>query len=61
MMKCTVEICSGGMINIQNFMKIGTGVEGIVRFYLSILKGCNVGITDGRCLGNVLLKWPQVA
>jgi hypothetical protein len=31
-------------------MKIGKGVDGILRFFLASLKGCNVGITDGRNL-----------
>jgi hypothetical protein len=31
-------------------MKIGKGVEGILSFYLSNLKGCTVGITDERDL-----------
>jgi hypothetical protein len=38
---------SGGMINIPSFMKIGMGVQAILRFCLSNLRGCNVGITDG--------------
>jgi hypothetical protein len=29
-------------------MKFGTVVKGILRLYLSNLKGCDVGITDGR-------------
>jgi hypothetical protein len=29
-------------------MRIGTGVQVILKFCLSILNGCNVGITDGR-------------
>jgi hypothetical protein len=28
-------------------MMIGKGVEGILRFYLSNFKGCNVDITGG--------------
>jgi hypothetical protein len=39
---------SGGMIYIRSFMKIGVGVQVILRFGYSNLKGCNVGITDGR-------------
>jgi hypothetical protein len=31
-------------------MKIVTGVEAIVRFFLRNLRGCNVGITDVRDL-----------
>jgi hypothetical protein len=42
---------SGGMmIYIQRFMKIGTGVQAILRFRLSNLKGCNIGIIDGNDL-----------
>jgi hypothetical protein len=54
-MKCTVEMGSGD-IYIPSFMKICTGVEGILRLCLSNLKGCNVFITDGRDLRNTLLK-----
>jgi hypothetical protein len=45
-----IEMGSGGMIYIQRFMKIGTGVQAILRFYLRNLRGCNVGITDGKDL-----------
>jgi hypothetical protein len=38
------------MIYIPSFMKIGTGIEGILRFCLSNLKGYNIVITDGRNL-----------
>jgi hypothetical protein len=31
-------------------MKTGTGVQAILRFYLSGLKGCNVGIIDVKDL-----------
>jgi hypothetical protein len=31
-------------------MKIGAGVQVILRFYLRNLRGCDVGITDGRDL-----------
>jgi hypothetical protein len=48
--KSIVEMGSGGMIYIPSFMKIGKGVEGILRSCLSNLKGCNAGITDGRDL-----------
>jgi hypothetical protein len=60
-MKCTVEIGSDGMIYIPSFIKTGAGVEGILRFCLSNLKGCNIVITDGRNLGSAPLKWAQVA
>jgi hypothetical protein len=48
MMKCTVEICSGGMMYVPNSMKIGTEVEGIIRSCLSNLKVCNIGITERK-------------
>jgi hypothetical protein len=51
---------SGGMIYIPSFKKIGKGVEGILSFYLSNLKGCIVGITYDRALRSALLKWAQV-
>jgi hypothetical protein len=44
--KSTVEVGSGGMIHTRSIMKIGKGVEGILRFCLRDLKVCNVGITD---------------
>jgi uncharacterized protein YraI len=56
-MKCTVEMGSGGMIYSPSFMKIGTGVQAILRFCLSNFSGCKVGITDG----SVQLRWAQVA
>jgi hypothetical protein len=49
-MKRAVEMSSGGMIYVQSSMKIDTGVQAILRFCLSNLKGCNVGIIDGRDL-----------
>jgi uncharacterized protein YraI len=47
-MKCAVEMGSGGMKCIPNVMKIGTGVQAILRFCLRNLKGCNVGISDEK-------------
>jgi hypothetical protein len=35
---------------IRSFMKIGAGVQAVLRFYLRKMRGCNVGITDGRYL-----------
>jgi hypothetical protein len=49
-MKYAVEMGSGGMIYTPTFMKTGTGVQAILRFCLSNLRGCTVGITDGRDL-----------
>jgi hypothetical protein len=49
-MKCIVQMGSGDVIGIPSFMKISTDVEGILRFCLSHLKGCNVGRTGGSDL-----------
>jgi hypothetical protein len=45
-MKCVVEMGSGDMI----CMKTGTAIQAILTFRLSSLRGCNVGITNGRDL-----------
>jgi hypothetical protein len=45
-----VAMASCGMTYLPSFMKIGTGVQGILRFRLSNLNGCNAGFTDGRDL-----------
>jgi hypothetical protein len=42
------------------FMKIGTGVQAILRFCFRNLRDCNVGVTDGRDLF-MALRWLQVA
>jgi hypothetical protein len=52
-----VEIASYGMIYIPSFMKIGMGVQAILRLCLRNLKGCNFGITDDRDLLCAPLKW----
>jgi hypothetical protein len=49
-MMYAVEMISCGLIYIHSVMKIGTGVQGILRCRLRSLKGCNVGITVGRDL-----------
>jgi hypothetical protein len=59
-MKYAVEVASCGMIYIPSFMKIGTGVQVILRFCLRNLRGCNVGITDGRDSSIIPLRWAQV-
>jgi hypothetical protein len=38
------------VIFLSSFMKIGLGVQAILRFFLRNLRGCNVGITNGRDL-----------
>jgi hypothetical protein len=49
-----------GVIYIQSFMNIGKGVQAILRFCLSNLRGCNVGIIDGRDLRIMPLRLAQV-
>jgi hypothetical protein len=60
-MKYAAEIAPCGVMYELSFMKIGTGVQAIVRIVFRNLRGCNVGITGGRDLLNVPLKWPEVA
>jgi hypothetical protein len=45
-----VEMASCDMIFLPSFTKTGTGVEGILRCFLSNLKGCDVAVTYGRDL-----------
>jgi uncharacterized protein YraI len=45
-----VEMYSCGVINVPSFMKIGRGVQAILRFCLRNLIGCNVSVTDVRDL-----------
>jgi hypothetical protein len=49
-MKYATEMASSGMMYVPNFRKIGTGVQAILRFRLSNLKGGNVGIIYERNL-----------
>jgi hypothetical protein len=49
-MKYSVEMASGGMIYLPSFMRIATGVQAILKFRLRNVRGCDVGITDGRYL-----------
>jgi hypothetical protein len=45
-----VEMASCGIIlvYVPSFMKIGAGVQAILRFRLRKLRACIVGISDGR-------------
>jgi hypothetical protein len=56
-----IDITSDGMGYIPSCMKIGTGVQTILRFCLRNLRDCNVRITDGKELGSAALRWAQVA
>jgi hypothetical protein len=49
-MRHIVELASDIMVYISSFMKIGEGIQTILRFYLIDLNGCNTGITDGKKL-----------
>jgi hypothetical protein len=35
---------------LLSFVKIGAGIKAILRFCLRSLRGCDVGITDGKDL-----------
>jgi hypothetical protein len=56
-----VEMVSCGMLSLPGFMKIGTGVQAILRYRLRNLRGCSVGITDGRDFLIKPLRWAQMA
>jgi hypothetical protein len=47
-MEYAAEMASYDMIYVPNFMKIGSGVQAILRFCLRNLIVSNVGITDGE-------------
>jgi hypothetical protein len=55
------DMASCGMIYLPSFVKIGTGIQAILRFGLRNSRGCNVGITDGRDFFLIMpLRWAQV-
>jgi hypothetical protein len=56
-----IEQALSSMIYLPSFMKTGKGIQAILRFDLSNLNGCNVGINDGRYLLSVPMRWAQVA
>jgi hypothetical protein len=45
-----LEMASYGLIYIPSVIKIGMGVQAILRLYLNSCRGCNVSIADGRGL-----------
>jgi hypothetical protein len=49
-MNYAIGMASCGMIYIPSSMKIGTGIEAILRFGLRNLRGGNGDITDGKDL-----------
>jgi hypothetical protein len=44
-MKYTIEMVSCGMLHLPSFMKTGKGMQAVLRFCISNLNGCNVGVT----------------
>jgi hypothetical protein len=46
-MMYAVEMTSCVKIHLPSFMKIGTGVQVILRFCFRNMKGCYGGITEG--------------
>jgi hypothetical protein len=48
LMEYGVEMASCNVIHVPSFTKIGVGVQEILRFSVRNLRGCNIGITDGR-------------
>jgi hypothetical protein len=53
-----VEMASDGMMNISSFMTTGSGFQATLRHCLSNLRGCGIGITDGR---EYAFRWLRVA
>jgi hypothetical protein len=45
-MKYAFDVAQCGIIYEPRFVKAGTGIQEILRFFLIKLRGCNVGITD---------------
>jgi hypothetical protein len=43
-----IETGSGGIRNIEIFTQIFTDVQAVLKVFLSNLKGCSVGITNGK-------------
>jgi hypothetical protein len=60
-MKHAIQMASFGMIYPPIFMKISIGVQAILRSCFRKFRGCNIGITGGRDLCSMALKWPRVA
>jgi hypothetical protein len=60
-MNYSIEMSSDDMIYLPGFMKTCTGVQEILRFCLSNLRGCNVCITDVGDLRSMPLRWAPVS
>jgi hypothetical protein len=48
--KCAVKMVSCAIIFILSFVKTDPGVQTILRFCFRNLRGCHIGIVDGRDL-----------
>jgi hypothetical protein len=59
-MKYAIKMASCGILYIPSSLKIGTGVQAILRLCLRNLRGCNVDITNGRDFLVMPLRWAQV-
>jgi hypothetical protein len=53
-------MASYAMIYISNYMKIGTGVQAILKFGLRNLRDFSVGVIDGEDLPTTALRWAEV-
>jgi hypothetical protein len=49
-MEYIIEIALDVMVHMPSFMWTGSGVQAILKFSLSSLRGCSVGISDVRDL-----------
>jgi hypothetical protein len=51
-----VQMASCGLIFLPSFMKIGKCFRAIIRFGLSNMNDCNVGIIEGKKLRSAPLR-----
>jgi hypothetical protein len=56
-----IEMAPCCMRYVPSFMKIGVGLQVILRFGHSNLKICNVGITEGKEFISSPLRWIHTA
>jgi hypothetical protein len=55
-----LEMASSGMMYIPSFKTIGSDIQVLLRFCLNCVRGCNVGITDGKDLLIIPLRWAHL-
>lgn len=51
-MEYALKMASYGIINIQSFMNFCIDFQTMLRINPCNLRGCNIGIIDGRCMKN---------